>query len=168
MPNRALAVWRDRPPEVAYLLNAAFCALVLKASVQGYRAERAAGLPLPLAFLVLPIVLHKPTRSALPSTARTRLHSWLSSQPDMRVGFADRVTNLVPYTREAILFGVQHQAFQLSTDATLDRTRHRLRAYRPPDGSEPRVCLEQAELMGRRFARAGDVPTVFAMWGVRP
>src|SRR3712207_6440195 len=121
MPDRALAVWRDRPPEAAYLLHAAFCALVLRAAVHAYRAERAAGLPLPLAFLVLPIVLHKRTRSALPTTARTRLHTWLASHPEMRVGFADRVTNLVPYTREAILFGVQHQAFQLTADATLDR-----------------------------------------------
>lgn len=158
--------WERRPPEVAYLLNPAFCAVLARAGVRAYLAESKRGLPLPFIYLLLPLVLHKSTRDALPATGRTRMLTWLATSPAARVGVADRVRNVAPYTREAVLFGAQHDALRLDEDARLWPTRRRLRPYNPPESSEPARCLSRADLLGRWFARGGDPATVLAAWGV--
>src|SRR5689334_3040100 len=117
--------WADRPPELAYLLNPAFCAVVLRDSVRAYRSRSMVGMPLMLTQLILPAALHKYTRSVLPRTARTRLHSWLQQYPLVRLNFTERVLALGPYTRESLLFGLQYEFVALTDDAHVSATRKR-------------------------------------------
>ena len=61
-----MKAWAGRPTELAYLFNPAFCGWVLREAVAGYASVKPAGLPLPLAFLILPVVLHRVTRELVP------------------------------------------------------------------------------------------------------
>jgi hypothetical protein len=167
MAARVLAPWEERPQEVAYLLNPAFCALLLRESVRGYKLDQPNGMPLPIAYLVLPVVLHRRTRESLP-TIRTRIHAWIEGNPEARVGFGVRTRSMVPYTREALVFAIQHGMLELDDTAVLGVARKRFSRFSPPEGSEPAVCLEKAHDVGRLLARAGDVPTTYSMWGIRP
>ena len=69
--------WSERPPEVAHLFNPAFCALLLREAVRGFAEVSPSGMPHPLVFLLLPIVLHKATRESLPGSITTKMHPWL-------------------------------------------------------------------------------------------
>jgi hypothetical protein len=72
----------------------AFCDWLLREAVQGYASMRAAGMPLPLAFLILPVVLHRPTRELAPGALTTKLHVWLQEHPEVRIKFAGRTKEL--------------------------------------------------------------------------
>ncbi|MFZ0913358.1 MAG: three component ABC system middle component [Candidatus Korobacteraceae bacterium] len=160
--------WSKRPVEVATLLNPAFCALLLRECVKGFVQKNPEGIPYPLLALLLPIVLHKFTRELLPAKISTKMHPWLQEHQDVRIGFAQRCAALVPYYREATLFGCT-RALLAFTEAGLITA--------PPLGNQPKLwgshtevaeCLKQAHFVGRWFSGAGDVRTIYAMWGIRP
>jgi hypothetical protein len=160
--------WSDRPPEIAHLFNPAFCALLVREGVLGFLEVSPAGMPYPLVFLLLPIVLHKNTRESLPQTSRTKMHPWLQDHQEARVGFAERCAAVAAYTREAILFGARGSMLAFSQNGTIQAPRLRLRRLPWPHDSESAVCRERARFVGRWLATAGDTQTIFAMWGVRP
>lgn len=167
MPSKSIGRWAQRPPEVRTLLNPAFCSLVLRSTAQSYSTKAQTSLPAALGFLVLPIVLHKPTRDNLPATARSKIHVWIRENPIVRIGFSRRAIELVPYTREALLFGLSHGSLRVNSDGDVasGATGGAFRASAP---SEARRCLDAAVLLGKLFAAAGDAGTVLVAWGVRP
>jgi hypothetical protein len=161
-------LWNDRPPEIAHLFNPAFCGLMLREGVLGYMEVHPGGLPYPLAFLLLPIVLHKSTRESLPSTTATKMHPWIQQHQEARVGFSERCAAVTAYTREAILFAADANLLTFSQAGTLQAPRLRLRRLPWPNDSESATCRQRARFVGRWLAGAGNNATIFAMWGVRP
>lgn len=141
--------WTERPVEIANLLNPAFCCVTLTAAIVGYTSDKQEGLSLPLAYIVLPVVLHKATRELLPRTTRTPLALWLQEQVAVRVQFYERTCALKPYTREAILFGVVHKWLTVDKDALINSitTSSSIdRFIRKLDG-ETRECVMRARLV---------------------
>jgi hypothetical protein len=163
-----MQVWEERPREIAALFNPAFCAVLLRETTRGYHREANQGMPYPLVLLVLPIVLHKATRENLPGTTRTRLHVWLQNNPAARINFASRVRQFIPYTREALIFGIQHRVLITDDDGAFIHGQRRLSTLNWAEDSEPEECRKQAGFVGRWFAQAGEATTIFAMWGIRP
>lgn len=162
--------WADRPTELAYLYNPGYCGWLLREAVDGYVAEKPAGMPLAVAFLILPVVLHKPTRDLLPRDTRTVLQSWLQRHPEARVNVAERTRELAPFTREALLFLATrgHLAFaddgSLTTAGKLKQGKGAL-MERSGDLKE---AIQRAKFIGRWFALAGTAASVFQAWGVCP
>lgn len=156
--------WATRSHEERALLNPAYCGQLLLAAAAEYGD---AGFPFPLSFFVLPLVLHKKTREALPSTIRTSILIWLQRNPDVKVGFEERVTKTSPVTREAVAFLMRHQKLEVLTGGTL-RVRDPLRAEKDPGSEEIKESLLKARFVGRWLQRAGTPATVFALFGIRP
>ena len=94
--------WDKRTPEIANLLNPSFCAIILYAAIAEYQKKAKDGIPFPLIYLILPVVLHKSTRYRI--TSKTNMIVWLQRNPDVLVGFPERAKSMVPYTNEAIEF----------------------------------------------------------------
>lgn len=160
--------WEQRPTEVANLLNPAFCAEVLRRCIRKFSEASGKSFPYPLVFLVLPIVLHGKTRQRIPENARAQLHVWLQSNQDIRIGFAERAREMIPFVQEAMAFLLKAGALTVDPEAGL-----RSSGYRGPSlgvGAEDEVtdCYRKAEILGRLFARAGTPTTIYTMWGVRP
>src|SRR5437867_10652346 len=109
MTTTILSTWQHRPPEVAYLLNPAFCGAIIRHCILRYRKESVSkgAFPYPLTFLILPIVLHQRTRTSIPKMTRGQFHVWLQSNSYIRIGLADRARALVPVTKESISFLLQ-------------------------------------------------------------
>lgn len=163
-----MRLWNDRPPEIAHLFNPAFCALLIRDGVSGFMESRPGGMPYPLVFLLLPIVLHKATRESLPATIATKMHPWIQQHQEARVGFSARCAAVAGHTREAILFAANGTQLTFSRDGALQAPRLRSRRLPWPPDSESATCRQRARFVGRWLASAGDVATIFAMWGVRP
>lgn len=163
-----MTYWERRPFEVANLLNPAFCAVLITSSAIEYEKAASKGMPFPLAFFVLPLVLHSSTRSEIPRSVVTRMHSWLQEKPEMRVGFAERMRVMLPFTREAIIFGIHARVLKLNDQGEIVKGQARIRSGDWEDSSEPRICRQKASFVGRWLAAAGDLSTVFVMWGVQP
>lgn len=163
--------WSNRVTEEAYLFNPAFCATLLAKTAEDYTKKAGRPLPFALTFLILPIVLHQGTRRALPSSTVTSLLPWVQDNREQLVDFANRVSRLSAITREAVVFGAQHQTLALadSGDLTVGAKRQSATEKRTAlFTAEARECVDRAGFLGRWFAAAGTTATIYAAWGVTP
>lgn len=165
-----MKTWTERPTELAYLFNPAFCGWVLRESFEGYASVRPAGMPLPVAFLILPIVLHRETREQVPRAVTTTLHVWLQEHPEVRVSFAERAKELAPFTREGLMFLGTRGQLRVADDGgvLVDGKLARGKAPLLRESQELGNTLAAATFVGRWFAHAGEPATLFQMWGVCP
>ena len=165
--------WKERNKEEQRLLNPSFCALLLWNAATGFATEKSRYgrlMPLEEAFLVLSMVLHKETRDALPRSPATSLAVWASENPLARATVADRARVLVPFTKEALLFGGLHDLFEFpphSVAANAD-WKGKISSILTQTSDEVRFCVKRAAFLGRWFARSGNAETVLSIIGVRP
>jgi hypothetical protein len=163
--------WHQRSEEEAYLFNPAFCAVLIASTVQDFSKQTKQGLTLSLVFVILPVILHKDTRRALPSTTATSMLAWLQSHKENLIGFAERCQRMRLITREAIIFGVAHEFLEVGPNAALVVGRTKLSTmsdFMNQSTDEVRECVDRARFFGRWLARAGTPGTIMASWGVAP
>ena len=166
-------IWNDRNKEEQRLLNPSFCAVLLWHTAIGFGTEKSHYgplMPMEEAFLVLAMVLHKDARDALPRSPATSLAVWASEHPIARATVADRARVLVPFTKEALLFGGLHGLLQFpphSVAASAD-WKGKVSRVLPQTSDEVRLCVRRAGFLGRWFARSGNAETVLSIIGVRP
>ena len=153
--------WADRSRVEASLLNPALIAILMAEAAKGYERQRQP-MSWPLAFLVPPLVLHRPTRDALPRDTRTHLSTWLAREPVIRAGFPERAAAMAPLSREALRFGLRNGVL----DASEGAVRGVINRSVPP--GDLRVLVNRAGMVGRWLARTDQPSTVFALFGVRP
>jgi len=79
--------WSKRVVEEANLFNPAFCAVLLARASEEFTKKTQQPLPFALAFLVLPVVLHRGTRAALPGSTVTSLLPWVQEHREQLVNF---------------------------------------------------------------------------------
>jgi Family of unknown function (DUF6521) len=164
-------IWPNRVVEEANLFNPAFCAMLLAKTAEEFTKKRQEPFPFALAFLVLPVVLHRGTRSALPASTITSLLPWIQGHREQLVNFSGRVQALRAITREAILFGTQQQTLSIVESGGIAVGARRLTATERRTGlftDEARDCVERAGFLGRWFAAAGTVATIYSAWGIAP
>jgi hypothetical protein len=156
-----MTTWAERPRVEATLLNPALLAVLLAGAAKDYETEEP-GMPWPLAFLVPPLVLHRPTRDALPRDSRTHLSTWIRREPLLRAGFPARAAAMVPLTREGLRLGLRA--------GVLDRDGARLTGHLDAEApaGELRQLINRAALVGRWLAKTDQPSTVFALLGVAP
>jgi hypothetical protein len=159
-----VADWRERPQAGAAFLNPALLAAVQASAARAYEAERR-GRPMvwPLCFLVAPLVLHRPTREALPASTRTHLPKWVSDHPVLVAGLPARSKSLMPSVREGLRFGLRHDLLVLQ-DGMVRAAQPR----EPKTTGELKELLRSAALVGRWTAKSENPSTVFTLLGVRP
>lgn len=162
--------WSERPSEEKSLLNPAFCTNLLWQAAREYARIGSGALSFEESFLILPIVLHRETREALPHSTRTSLTVWLDQNPLARGRVESRARQLVPFTKEALTFGGIHGLLRLEVGKL-----HANNTFRSvvdqvlvQSSDEVRDCAKRAGFLGRWFAQTGSAATVFALIGVRP
>lgn len=162
--------WDERTREEANLLNPAFMGQLIERAATGHGERAQGGLPWPLIFIALPVVLHKPTREALPRDVRTSMAAWARDNVLLVGALAERARSLRPLVTEALLFSLAHGMVRHDCGAIVPA---RLGKMSPNDPRrEPtddfRSCAARATFFGRWCAASGLPSTVFALWGVRP
>lgn len=162
--------WGERPFEEASNLNPAFCGeLIFRAASEYYRL-RQQPFGFALSFLILPLVLHKPTRDQLPGRASTAFAGWIADHDPLLAQFPDRVLRLVPVTREAMIFLVQHDVARIGAGGLSPGTNPisvsaERRSRTTDDVAEARSA---ASMLGRWFANQGAATSIMQGFGVSP
>ncbi len=159
--------WDQRPFEVRNLFNPAFCGLVLFRALLGYEEENPDGMPFSLALLVLPLCPQKDARQVIAENSRSYLLKIVEMNPQLLVGFADRVSDMLPFTFEAFGVLMERGCFVVSQDGRLKTVPGRVR--KSVTGTDESVsCQRVARIIGREFARIADRVTVYTTFGIRP
>lgn len=161
--------WRDRAREEAANLNPAFCGELLARTVAEYKRLRELPFPFALAFLVLPIALHRRTRDLLPGNASTAFVGWAAENKAHIAELPGRVLRLMPISREAILFSVQHDLLQFE-EGGIAPGKHKIgaRARVQPSTDDADDARRSAALLGRWFAAQGSTSSIMHGFGVTP
>ena len=160
--------WSERPPEEAAHFNPAFCGELLARAVHEYYRLRAAPLPLPLAFVVLPLALPPATRRALPRRANTAFATWSAEHEALLVEVPDRVLRLRPVTREGLLFLSQLGAAIVGGDGVSPGEKPwRLSTKLPVRTEDVDEARRAAGLLGRWFANQPAPAAILQTMGVR-
>jgi hypothetical protein len=165
-----MTFWGQRSREERDLLNPAFCANLLWHAAGGYSGLYGESISFEESFLVLPFVLHRETREELPRSTRTSLAVWLDEHPLARGRVTSRARLLVPFTKEAMIFGGVHGFIRLDggmLHADMDWKRSVVRALKE-SSDEVRVCAKRASFIGKWFAESGSPATVLSLVGVCP
>jgi hypothetical protein len=163
--------WAQRTLEERRLLNPAFGAQLIWRSARGYASVNEGALSLEESFLVLPMVLHGEIRQSLPRDTRTSMAVWLETEALARRWIAAGARRLVPFTKEALLFGGVHGFIAIegsqvrATEQGWTKIEARLLKQTT---DEVRECVKRAEFLGKWLAQTGSAPTVLALLGVRP
>lgn len=153
---------------MANLINPAFSGLLLREFVLSFEKESSEKPEALLLFLALPLILHRETRTLLPSTTATRHHTWLERTPQARVGFAARAAALAPFVREAISFACGSKWLELHPPYHVGARKLKMKSKSWINLSDNSECLHASQFMGKWLAQAGPTTTIFGLWGVRP
>jgi hypothetical protein len=116
---------------------------------------------------VLPLVLHRATREALPARTTAKLHAWITSHEQVRVGLVQRTSTMVPTTKEGLVFAMQHRVLELNANGLLVAHTSRLSRFEPPSPSDTPHCLERASFLGKWFGVSGNASAILTAWGIQ-
>ena len=161
--------WAERPAEEARIFNPAFCAELIGRSVGEYHRTRKTALNMVIAFLVLPLTLHRATREALPGRANTAFAGWVAEHAALLVELPGRARHLRPVSREALLFAVHHQLLALDTEGLLPGAKPVPRSARfAVTTDEVNAARSAAALLGRWFAAQRTQTSILQGMGIAP
>lgn len=159
--------WDQRPFEIRNLFNPAFCGLVLFRALNGYEEKDARGMPFSLSLLVLPLCLHKDSRVVIASNPRSYLLKTAEKNQQIMVGFADRVTQMLPYSFEGFGLLMERGCIAIGEDGRILTVPQKVR--KSVIGTvETVACQKVARIVGGEFARIADRVTVYTTFGIRP
>lgn len=159
--------WDQRPFELRNLFNPAFCGLVLFRALRGYEEEDPRGMPFSMSLLVLPLCLHKESRELIAASSRSYLLRITEKNPQVHVGFADRVTAMLPYVFEGFGLLVERGCISVADDGRLQTVSDKVRKS-VTGTDETKSCQRVARFVGKEFARIPDRVTVYTTFGIRP
>jgi hypothetical protein len=166
-PLMELPAWDYRNSVTAAMLNPALIATVLAGAAESHAHRSGDPMPWEYCFLVAPLVLHRETRQALPSRVDSHVDKWVIDHPVLVSGLPARATQLVPYVREGLRFGVRSGAIAFESDGTIvGRIKSSpVTLSRSPDlGS----IVRGAGFVGRWLTSTNSPSGVFSLFGVSP
>ncbi len=159
--------WDQRPFEIRNLFNPAFCGLILFRALDSYQEEDVRGMPFSLSLLVLPLCLHKDSREVIASSPRSYLLKTAENNPQVMVGFANRVTQMRPYSFEGFGLLMERGCIAIADDGRVQTVPNKVR--KAVTGTDETVsCQKVARIVGREFARIADRVTIYTTFGIRP
>jgi len=159
--------WQERPSEVSYLLNPAFCGRIIYNTISEYYSSSEKPFPLALMYLILPLVLHKNTRELINS--RTAFTNWIQNNPKVLIGFPRRAREMVTITNEAIEYLLQSKYICIDTNGEfiINVEQKKMSKTKFTD-HEVKECINKAGHIGKWFASTGKVENIYISLGVRP
>jgi hypothetical protein len=162
-------IWAERSPEIAALFNPAFCGVLLYSAINGFSGSKRHGMQYELSFLILPFVLHGPTRESMPKTIATPFHTWVNGTSILRIGLAERVRAATPLTRESIMFMMSRQCISLQGERLfVGPKKPKLSSKKIAKVDDVRHAVQAATTLGRLLAGAGTPATIYASVGIAP
>lgn len=149
------------------LHNPAFAGLLVARAVQGHEQENGPGCHVLLAILAPVMALTAPVRAVLPKSISSTTVNWIERESAARVHLRQAAPFLGPLVREGLLLSLRAGVLVLEEQHLVRSTQ---RLPKRITGDTPEVAqIQRASLfLGRWLSRAGDLPTIFTLLGVRP
>jgi hypothetical protein len=147
------------------LFNPPFLAEVEYKISSGHYQETGEGIEYTLAFLAVPLVLHRNFRNALPRKISTNFVAWVQKNQELVVSFPKVAKAYKSVTKGGIVYGLQKKIFSLESSKLVPI---HSTAQSDGDTAEVKECRERAFFVGRWLSAAGTEKTIYALLRVKP
>lgn len=136
--------------------------------MKSYSSANGKNFPFALAFIVLPLILHKKTRDSFPRDSRPAFHQWCENNAHLKIDLPERIANIVPFTREALQFLIVHDAITFDRSGGITVNDYKTKAISTDRESDLAIIFRRAEFFGKWLAKAGDTHSIFIFLGIKP
>ena len=161
--------WERRSRIAANLLNPAFCGEIIRRTISAYnKNEENKRFPFSLLYLILPILLHKKTRDNMPQRSSTYFHHWVDENEFLFIDFAYRVRELVPFSKESLMFLLSHNAAKIDDNGKIEIVDYRKKVPGGDFAEEVQSIYKKADLLGKWFRLTGNEQTIYMFLKIRP
>jgi hypothetical protein len=152
------------------LYNPAYIGVILYQSIREYQKKNEAGLHCALAYLIAPLALSPRYSSNLPSTITTPIAGWVAEQEGVLIGFSESVGAYIDIVNSAIAFLLDHSAIVLGEDGRYHMPNDQMALLPALVNRNPvfKKNFQSAGFLGRWFAGASSVESIYAFFGVKP
>jgi hypothetical protein len=149
--------------------NPALTSVLLWQFAKSYTKNSASGPSLSLCFIVLPIVMSRPTiRSFDGTNIRTGFLTWLTRHPELTLHLPAQVSAARELTGDALRFGVAYRLFTIAREGTLVVNERAISVSNQRSGQDERVrMLRIASHLGEWTQKLPEA-TVFYSLGMTP
>jgi hypothetical protein len=153
-------------PETENLLNPAFCATVFLSVVDGYNSKTNTKIPLYLPYILLAIILHKPSRVSIPKTSVTKFQPWIQGNSEVRIGLSNRVRSLKPYVSNALMLLFSDGVISLDDKGDIDIIDVKKAKKIMNFSKDIEMYTKKARTLGTICAKNNSDMTILALLGV--
>jgi hypothetical protein len=154
--------------EIRSLFNPAFIAINIHALAEGFTKDGHAGLPMPLAYIAIPLCLHTSTRNMMPSTSAKRFHIWVQENQQILVGFGRRAASMRTRVNQGIIFANSSSLITFTEDGSILNCKKPRGFSKILTSGDIKDCFSASKRMGGMLSKAPDLALVYYMLGVRP
>jgi hypothetical protein len=164
-----LPEWNLRPITVAHLLNPAFCGEVIRRCAFHFKKtdDNNNCLPFQLAFVILPLILHKDIREALPIKSSKNFITWIEENQSVKMKLPSLIKSIVPFTKEAIQFLMMYEVVRINEIGAIEVIINSPKNI-ISESEEIMECYKKAELLGKWLAKSGNSQSIFINLGIKP
>lgn len=149
--------------------NPALTSILLSKFASSHTEGRKSGPSLSLCFIVLPIVMSRPTIESFDGTnIRTGFLTWLTRHPELTLHLPTQIRATRALTRSALQFGMAYGLFGLTSDGTIAVHNRAIEISEQLSGRDERARM--LRIAGRLGEWTRQLPeaTVFYSLGVTP
>lgn len=104
----------------------------------------------------------------MPQRSSTYFHHWVDENEHLFIDFAERVKELLPYTKESIMFLLLHNAVKISDNGEIEVNKFSKKLPVGESNEEIRTIYKKAELLGKWLRLTGNEQTIYMFLKIRP
>jgi len=104
----------------------------------------------------------------MPKTTRSYLFAWVEDNEDLFYNFSLRAKQMVPFTKEAILFLIQNELVEIDNKGQLIVTPKRIKKFSGEDLDEVNTILKKSEMLGKWLSHNSSINSVFSFFRITP
>lgn len=152
------------------LYNPAYIGAILYQAIREHQFQNKVGLHCALVYLIIPLALSPRYSLKLPKAITTPLASWVAEYEGELIGFAESAAAYLNIVNSAIAFLLDHDVIILSEDGRYNIPNDKM-AKMPSFVTRHQVFKQSflsAGFLGRWFAVASSVESIYAHFGVKP
>ena len=161
-----LEKWEERPITIQHLYNPCFCALIIHTCLRAYQRKRGFGMPIDLAFLIIPIIFSEDAIKDLKNIKEEEVVSekWIDKLPIFKhIKLTDAIQSFADISRESLLFAHLHNLIQINNEGSINF----IEKNYIKDINLNNYFLA-AEKLGKWLANYQDSCTIYIMFGIKP
>lgn len=157
-------------PEELNLYNPAYVGAILYHAIREYQSRDESGLHCALAYIIAPMSLLPRYSFILPQTIATPIAGWAADHEGELIGFNELICAYADIVNSAVAFLLHQEAISLDDDGKYHLQNDGLPQMPSliKNNSHFKASFLAAGLLGRWFAEAPSIESIYALLGVRP